>query len=139
MNKLVGLQWHFTLLDLLAYLLKLTRFLVGFVRTPIRQRQLPAGAVHIAHDEPGNRGNLAVPRPGRLGRMAVGARSVQYRGYLRTHMRISLHRLSLVDCRIGLCRADRLTYNKKHNQAYADPLECTLHWISISLYPFARA
>ncbi len=101
MHERVGLDGHFALPDLLADVLQLLAGGLLVVIAPLREVELVAPLRHVVHQEKGHWCDGAVPRPSRLVRVAVAARSVEDRLHLGGHLHVHLHARRRIDGRVG--------------------------------------
>ena len=77
MHHAVGEGWHASVLDFLANRAQvLISFLGVFLGLPVLEVDVATALIHIVRDQPGQRSDVAIPRPDGLTRMAIVARAL---------------------------------------------------------------
>jgi len=130
MHRSVRTQRHVAVLDLVAYLSKLARLSIHIQPSPLRKIQKLSSGVNVVDDEPRHGNHIRVPRPRRLIRVTIDARTIEDRGHLRRHLRARENRLRFIDWRICPSGPHKLRGKKQTDQNDGSPLgnsNCGFH------------
>jgi hypothetical protein len=79
MNQCVLRQRHFTVLDDRSYVCQELLPLLKCVLLPLGEVHVIASTAHVSLHQPGHRGDVAIPRPSCLARVAVHTRALKNR------------------------------------------------------------
>ena len=106
-------------------LLRMASFRCGVVAGPLGVVEVLAAVIHVIDHEPRGRGDVAVPRPPRLARVAVAAGTIEDRGHVRRH--VGGQGISRIGRRIRPRRPDELDAGKENREDHQEQLEGSSH------------